>query len=422
MSKKTTCKNCAHEFIPTTDVQPVMCPACSMPAAAKAAVARAAFAQGEPVLVAAGGGDEFDIQWMPPGMQSPVCFVDDEPRQLNFTVTANHARAFNAQLQRLINLAKAGKGDLPYIDFNHEDGRASGRPTELYYGGEDPKCGGIRCKGKWTASGKSAVTGEVPDFTRFSPEWLFDDSEEPIAIGVNLGGLVNKAAFKTIASVKAGAATNKNKTMTKAEFTEWMNEALKPITTEVAALKTAQGKGAATDPAAGNGTLDVATLEKALAKGLEPINLKLKEFETNAEAGRKAQAKAAVGKFITAPGNPNGVIAPADTDAIAFWENAYLANAADAEKQLGKMKASSTPRRFITDAGSNGTTTATSAEFSEVENRALAGAKKLRETNKAIASDAQALEVYLRTPEGNALYADILAGRSDQRRDVRIAR
>lgn len=415
MSKKIKCKNCENEFVPPTDVKSPTCPMCSMPATANVATARAAFSAGEPIQIAAASGDEFDIQWMPPGEQSPCCTVGDEAKQLSFTVKAQHAQAFNAQLQRLRSLAAAGQGDEPFIDFDHEDGRASGRPTEMYWGGEDPKSGGIRVKGKWTPSGKAAVQGK--EFTRFSPEWYFNDDHEPIAIGANLGGLVNKAAFKTIASVKAGAATQQHKTnMTKEEMQALLTEALKPVTADIAALKTAQAKAPAQDPATA-GVLDETTLNKAIAKAMEPFTAKITAVETE---GKKAQAKAAVAKYITAPGNSQGVIAPADTAAIEFWENAYLANAKSAEDQLTKLGAR-TPVKIVMRAGQ--TATHTSAEFSDAENRALAGAKKLREANKAYASDAQALEAFLRTSEGNNLYAEILLERSAKpRADIQVAR
>ena len=431
MSKKIKCPKCDGGFLPTLDaiaLGKASCPACGAeipitPAQAseilaEANLARGRFATGAPVILEAGAtrGDEFDIQWMPPGAQCPVVHVAGEPKELKFTVKPQHAQAFDGMLQRLRSIAAAGNGDLPLIDFDHSDGAASGRPTQMYWGGEDPKRGGIRLKGKWTASGKAAVTGEAPEFSRFSPEWYFDDNDEPLAIGVNLGGLVNRAAFKTIASVTAGAATQKTKTnMTKEEMQLVVTEALKPIAAEVAALK-AQAKGTETDPTKTG--LDETTLQKAIAKALDPFTQKLTDIETT---GTKAQAKAAVAKFITAPGNTMGVIAPADTKAIEFWEAAYLADAKSAEEQLTKFGAR-TPTKIIVGAGAGGTGTQVAAEFSEAENRAIAGAKQLREKNKALASDAQAMEAYLRTPEGNAVYAEILASRDGKRNDVKIAR
>ena len=414
MTKKIKCKNCETEFIPTLGAAQPACPQCQTPA--PMATARAAFATGEPVLLpAAGASDEFDLQWMPPGRQTPCCFVEGQPRDLEFTVKPEHATAFNAQLQRLRSTAAAGQGDAPYIDFNHEDGRASGRPTEFYWGGEDPKKGGIRLKGKWTASGRQAVTGEAPEFTRFSPEWYFDEDSEPLAIGINLGGLVNRAAFQQIASVKAGAANHNQKTdMTKEEFSALLTDALKPINSEIAALK-ATAKGTETVPVK---TGETTELEKAIAKAMTPITQKLTDMENAAATGRKAQAKSAVQIHVT-----RGAIAPADTASVEFWENAWLANAGSAETQMQKLPGKVAGRVIVQPgAGRTHTATAAAAELSEPERLMLEGARKLREGNKAIASDAQALEVYLRTPEGNALYAETLAGRSNQRRDVSVAR
>jgi len=413
MNKKIKCKGCGAEFIPTLGVNAPACPQCQTPA--PMATARAAFAAGEPVLLPAAGGDDFDIQWMPPGQQTPCCTVEGKPKELSFTVKPHHATAFNAQLQALRSAAAAGKGDLPFIDFDHEDGRASGRPVEMYWGGDDLKKGGIRLKGKWTASGKAGVTGEAPDYTRFSPEWYFDEDGEPLAIGPNLGGLVNRAAFKNIASVKAAAATNNTKpNMTKEEFQALLTDALKPINSEIAALK-ATAKGTETAPAAA-GAAGETELTKAIAKALKPVTDKLDAIELGQTENRKAQAKAAVQTHVS-----RGAIAPADTASVEFWEKTWLADAAAAEVQLKKLPGKA-QGRFIENPG-QGTHTATSAvEMSEAERLMLEGASKLKEKNKAIASNAQALEAFLRTPEGNALYAQTLAGRSANRRDIVQAR
>jgi hypothetical protein len=168
--------------------------------------ARARAILGAPLTIDTPTGDDFDIQWMPPGPQSPVCFVGDDAKELSFTVLPQHAEMFDAMLQKMLSDAAAGNGDVPFIDFNHEDGAASGRPTKFYWGGDDPQTGGIRLKGKWTGSGKAAVQGK--DFTRFSPEWFFGANNEPLAIGANLGGLVNRAAFKSIAAVAKSALTD----------------------------------------------------------------------------------------------------------------------------------------------------------------------------------------------------------------------
>lgn len=220
MMSKIKCPKCGASLMPTTlgfQMGRVDCPVCMSSvsiAHARAAEeiaslrARGKRAAGTPIQLDSQAGDDFDIQWMPPGYQQPVAFVSGESRQLNFTVKPEHAQAFDGQLQRMIELAKSGNGDLPFIDFNHEDGAASGRPAQFYWGGDDPKKGGIRLKGTWTTTGKAAITGPAPEFTRFSPEWYFDDNDEPIAVGANLGGLVNRAAFKSIATVTAADASD----------------------------------------------------------------------------------------------------------------------------------------------------------------------------------------------------------------------
>lgn len=167
--------------------------------------ARALFATRQPIAPNSNAGsNDFDIQWMPPGPQKPVCFVADEPKELSFTVKPQHATAFNVMLQKMLNDAAAGNGDMPFIDFNHEDGAAAGRPTEFYWGGDDPQSGGIRLKGKWTNAGKASVAGG--EFSRFSPEWYFGEDHEPLAVAANLGGLVNRAAFRGIQTVVAKSA------------------------------------------------------------------------------------------------------------------------------------------------------------------------------------------------------------------------
>lgn len=421
MTKKIKCPKCSGGFIPTLaafTLGKADCPACGaeIPVTAAQAselfaesnLARGRFATGAPVEIGGQAGSDFDIQWMPPGEQAPIVHVAGEPRELNFSVKAQHAQAFDAMLQRLRSLAAAGAGDVPYIDFDHADGAASGRPSQFYWGGEDPKKGGIRLKGKWTASGKAAVTGDAPEFTRFSPEWYFDEADEPLAIGVNLGGLVNRAAFKTIASVKGGGSTSRGaantqqkNNMTKEEMQAAFTEALKPVVADIAALK-AQAKGTETDPT----KLDETMLTKALAKAMEPVLTKVTGLETAALDTRKAQAKASVGTHIA-----RGAILPDEkmpdgTLAVDFYEGLHLANAKNAEAMLAKLPGK-THGRVIIGAGNGGTATAGAAEFSPQENQILAGARKIRETNKAIASDAQAIEQFLRTQEGQAVYREL---------------
>ena len=143
-----------------------------------------------------------NIQWMPPGTQTAEPFVNGEPCPIQIDVTPELADKLNSQLQDLRSRAATGADDVPFLDFNHEDGEAAGEVTELYWAGNDPIKGGIRAKVNWSTAGRAALEGK--SYRRFSPAWFLDpETHEPVGIGVNLGGLVNRAAFKNIARVMA---------------------------------------------------------------------------------------------------------------------------------------------------------------------------------------------------------------------------
>lgn len=170
--------------------------------------ARASFAIAESIfkLPTSAGAAEYNIQWMPPGYQDITCWVGGQPRRLRFTVTAKLAETFAGQFQTLLVRARAGKGDKPLTDYNHDKREASSRPVRLEWGGDDLEKGGIRLIGKWTSKARAAIQDE--EFDRFSPQWDFEEnSDEPVSIGVNVGGLVNQAAFQNIAQVQAKDAS-----------------------------------------------------------------------------------------------------------------------------------------------------------------------------------------------------------------------
>ena len=376
-----------------------------MPAGGSQAIARDSFAAGEPMLVVPEVGDEFDIQWMPPGKQSPNCFVNGKSRKLNFTVQAKHAELFNAVLQLHRSMAAAGDGDVPYFDFNHEDGARSGEPTEFYWAGDDPKRGGIRAKGKWSGSGKQALINR--DYRRFSPEWVFDPkTEEPVWIGVNLGGLVNKAAFRGIQAVVAKDAESAQETndgdiamdgLTREDFTRLLADGLKPFTDRLSALETAAAKAATGTEQTQAATAQASAADDKIVKlfddRLKPLMAKLTEFETASLNAVKAQAKAGLQPHIA-----RGAIGPADTKSIEFWENALVANAAAAGEQLARLPGK-TLTRMTTSNG--GTTTTTMA--GEPEELFIAKAKDFGKAHNC-ANDAEALIAFGRTAEGAALY------------------
>lgn len=142
-----------------------------------------------------------EIQFMPPGVHRICPLIGGEATPITIKVDKALADRLNAELQKMRNDAMDGKGDLPFFDFNHEDSEAAAEVTELYWKG-DELGGGIWARVKWTEAGKVAVLGK--SYRRFSPQWTLNPlTHEVVGIPVNLGGLVNRAAFKTIRPVMA---------------------------------------------------------------------------------------------------------------------------------------------------------------------------------------------------------------------------
>jgi phage I-like protein len=140
-----------------------------------------------------------DIQLMPPGTHEiEPMGRDGKPVKLTVTVTAATATALEAARARYQAEADAGTGDAPYIDFNHDDGPAAGWVKRIYWGGDDPKTGGIRAKIEWSDAGREAIEGKT--FRRFSPSFLINANGQITDAPVNMGGLVNRAAFRSIAA------------------------------------------------------------------------------------------------------------------------------------------------------------------------------------------------------------------------------
>lgn len=141
-----------------------------------------------------------DVQIMPPGRHAITpSGPDGQPVDLTVEVTASTAEALEAARAAYQAEADAGQGDAPYFDFNHEDSAAAAWVKKIYWAGDDATEGGVRAKIEWSASGREAIEGKL--FRRFSPAFLVDHATGAITgAPVNMGGLVNRAAFRTIAA------------------------------------------------------------------------------------------------------------------------------------------------------------------------------------------------------------------------------
>ena len=159
-----------------------------------------------------------DIQYMPPGRHTINATRNKEPITIDITADQSAADSLNNWLQDRLQSAAAGTDDRPFFDFNHEDREAAAWPTEFYWAGDDPITGGIRAKVEWTGAGAKAIHERT--FRRFSPTFIPDADGKVIASETNMGGLVNRAAFKTIQPLFAKDSHN-----AEAVAANWSDEA-----------------------------------------------------------------------------------------------------------------------------------------------------------------------------------------------------
>jgi hypothetical protein len=145
-----------------------------------------------------------DIQWMPPGEHEIAASRGGKPVTLTVKVDSAAAARVAESYRQHMAAAIKGAEDLPYFDLNHDDREASGHPTEFSWAGDDPQQGGVRAKLTWTGAGRQAVLGR--SYRRFSPCFYVKENGEISGAPVNMGGLVNRAAFKRIAPIVSKAA------------------------------------------------------------------------------------------------------------------------------------------------------------------------------------------------------------------------
>ena len=151
-----------------------------------------------------------DIQLMPPGKHEiePINVDTGKPIKLTVEVNATTAERLESARASYQAEADANTGDAPYIDFNHEDGAAAAWVKQIYWAGDDPQKGGVRAKIEWSNAGREAVEGKT--FRRFSPSFSIGDDKTISGAPVNMGGLVNSAAFRTISAFFATQANPSN--------------------------------------------------------------------------------------------------------------------------------------------------------------------------------------------------------------------
>lgn len=286
-----------------------------------------------------------EIQWMPPGEHEIQGAVNGKPKPMTVVVDKAAAARVIASFEELLKKHEAGAGDLPYIDFNHEGAAAAGHVSRLFWGGDDPKTGGIRAEVQWTKAGATAIANR--EYLRFSPEFYTEKgSSKIIFVDTNLGGLVNQAAFTTIRPV-LGRAAAAHADEEESDAQPNKNTAMKNLLATLVAC--ALLKSADVDEA--TAVTEVTAAHKRLVDdGAKKVTDAVSAAETRATKaeGDLVTAKADVtaarkmhAEFVVAAACKDGRIAPQADKIKAKWIDRITANPEDAEL-LGEAPAPGT--------------------------------------------------------------------------------
>ena len=239
-------------------------------------------------------GDELpeDIQYLPPGTHNITATKNGKPAELTLEVDAQTANL----LQKSFDKITAGDKEQVFIDFNHDDGEASGWVTGFYWAGADPDTGGVRAKVEWTNAGEEALQGR--NFRKFSPTFTLNSKGEIEGTTLNAGGLVNRPAFKDITPIVASDGEYQKTDSNMAEIIEEKKKE------EVIGQDDSKKK-------------EEVTAQEQLAevkKENETLKAKIKALEEDKKKEQEVAAQSAVDKATE-----DGRIAPKDEKVKAKW-------------------------------------------------------------------------------------------------------
>ncbi len=249
------------------------------------------------------------VQYMPPGRHRIRASQGGKPLTVEVTVDAQTAATLHAFLAAKLLAATEGRDDRPFFDFNHEDREAAAWPAEFIWAGEDPQTGGVRAKVEWSEAGRRAVEGRT--FRRFSPTFHLDASGHVIGSEINMGGLVNRAAFKRIAPLFANAAPVDIST----------TDRMQTLLSSLRSLS----------------LIDASATEEAdLVAQLTTSVGALKSEISNLKSSLATQARQRADAFVDGAVRA-GRIAAKDTDTRGFWAEAILRDESKAVKALDAL-------------------------------------------------------------------------------------
>jgi phage I-like protein len=246
---------------------------------------------------------------MPPGRHRIRASQGGKPVSVEVAVSAATAAVLQTFLAAKMTAAAEGREDRPFFDFNHEDREASAWPTEFYWAGDDPQTGGVRARLDWSDAGKRAVEGRT--FRRFSPTFHLDASGRVTGSEINMGGLVNRAAFKRIAPLFAAAPVD--------TATEPM-----PMQTLISTLRSLSLVEAS--------ATEEADLVSQVSRSVSALKSQVSDLQASIATQARQRAESLVDAAVRA-----GRLPAKDTDARGFWIDALLRDEAKAVKALDAL-------------------------------------------------------------------------------------
>jgi len=248
---------------------------------------------------------------MPPGEHEIEASRAGKPAKLTMRLKPEHAVVVNTRLQQMLAAFNAGNGDRPYFDLNHDDKEASAH----------------RAKVSWTGAGERAVRGK--DFSRFSPSFYPDKAGNVVDVPMNMGGLVNRAAFQKIQSVvrsKSASAEEDSAEQNQNKKKATNMETLMAVLAKLGLLTSANLDEATAVTQVTAKFSEITQAGSKSAADLVTAKADLEKAQTDLVKAKKATAKTVVEAAIAA-----GRI-PGQNDAVkAKWEGLIEADPANAE-------------------------------------------------------------------------------------------
>ena len=262
------------------------------------------------------------IQFMPPGRHRIRASQGGKAVSVEVAVDAGTAGVLQTFLAARLAAAVAGRDDRPFFDFNHEDREAAAWPSEFFWAGDDPVAGGVRAKVEWSDAGRRAVEGRT--FRRFSPTFHVDAAGHVTGSEINMGGLVNRAAFKRIAPLFAGAPVD----------TAATPEAMQNL---ISTLRSHE-------------LIDAAATEEAdmvaqVTRSVSGLKGQIADLKATQATQARQRAEGLVDGAVRA-----GRIAAKDADSRAFWVEAVLRDEGKAVKALDALPVNPVLARLTTGA------------------------------------------------------------------------